>query len=143
MVSYRFTVRAAAPREFHRLQFERVGVAASPSYCRRPVDCEARLWVLAFVGAFLAVICYQQLIDALSFYQRVRSRNFSRSSSTSRSSSSTTTGLSGGSLGDCTLSRRRADDACAVVVYGRCAYTQYSGICFVLYFPAYFQCIAF
>ena len=83
------------PRECCYLQLERDGVAPSPSCLPGPFDCEAWLWVLAFLGAFVVVICCQQLVDGFSCCQGVRSRTRSRSSSRSSSSSSsnTATGL--------------------------------------------------
>ena len=95
VVSHRVDVLAADPRECCCLQFERDGVASSPFCWPGPFDCEAWLWVLAFLGALVVVICCQQLVDGFSCCQRVRSRSRSRSSSSSSSSSSsnTATGL--------------------------------------------------
>ena len=61
------------PRECCCLQFERDGVARSPSCWPGPFHCEAWLWALAFLGAFMVVICCQQLVDGLSCCQSVRS----------------------------------------------------------------------
>ena len=82
-------------RECCCIQLECDGVAPSPSCWPGPFDCEAWLWVLAFLGAFVVVICCQQLVDGFSCCQRVRSRSRSRSisSSSSSSSSNTATGL--------------------------------------------------
>ena len=57
------------PRECCCLQFERHGVAPSPSCWPGPFDCEAWLWVLAFLGAFVVVICCQNLVHGFSCCQ--------------------------------------------------------------------------
>ena len=51
----------ADPCECCCLQFERGGVAPSPSCLSGPFDCEAWLWVLAFLGAFVVICCHWSL----------------------------------------------------------------------------------